>query len=201
MPEQKLKRAEISWKLLSRFHTNPKNFLCRLVTQGEILVSQLNQILKIHSGNILIIYPRKSSSRLHLLVSWWILFFLHHFWRSYHDRLLGKRKYYKRTIQCIRIKVTKWSNWFKRGNLRVGLLLLQDNTPVHTALEAVTEEANCGFELQHHPTYSSGLNSSDFILFPKLKFHMHGYCFRNNDEVKCVVEEFFEDHDHIPLPL
>ena len=74
--------------------------------------------------------------------------------------------------------------------LRADVLLLQDNAPIHTAQVSVAKAANCGFELQPHPSYSPDLTPSDFFLFAKLKFHLHGHHFWNNDEVICVVEEF-----------
>ena len=44
------------------------------------------------------------------------------------------------------IKSKRW------GMLEVGVILLQDNAPVHIAQVTVAEAANCGFELLlHHP--------------------------------------------------
>ena len=77
-----------------------------------------------------------------------------------------------------------------RGKLRAGVLLLQDNIPVHTAQVAVTEAANCGFELIPHSPYSPVLAPSD-VWFSKLKLHLCSCHFRNNYEVLWVVEEFF----------
>uniref|UniRef100_A0A673AZF9 Tc1-like transposase DDE domain-containing protein n=1 Tax=Sphaeramia orbicularis TaxID=375764 RepID=A0A673AZF9_9TELE len=82
-----------------------------------------------------------------------------------------------------------------RGKLRAGVLLLQDNVPVHTAQVAVAEAHNCGFELLPHPPYSPDLAPSDFYLFPKLKSHLRGRHFRNDDDVVHAVEEFLGDQD------
>lgn len=76
--------------------------------------------------------------------------------------------------------------------LRIGVLLLQNNTSIHTAQVAVGEVVNCSFELLPHPPYSPDLVPSDFFLFPKLKSKLHGCHFGNNDEIICTVEEFFE---------
>ena len=59
---------------------------------------------------------------------------------------------------------------------------------------AVAEAANCGLKLQPQLPYSPDLAQSDFSLFPKLKSHMHGHHFGNNEEVIHAVE-FLEDQD------
>ena len=61
-----------------------------------------------------------------------------------------------------------------RENLRAGVLLLQNNVPIHTAQAAVAEAANCGFELLLHPSYLPDLVPSGFFLFSKLKIHLCG---------------------------
>lgn len=83
----------------------------------------------------------------------------------------------------------------RRGKLRAGVLLLQDNAPAHTAQVAVAEAAKCGFELLPHPPYSPDLAPSDFYLFPKLKSHLRGHHFGNNDDVIDAVEEFLRDQE------
>ena len=54
----------------------------------------------------------------------------------------------------------------RQGKLCAGVLLLQDNAPVHTAQVAVTEAERCGFELLPHAPYSPDLAPSEFYLFP-----------------------------------
>ena len=59
--------------------------------------------------------------------------------------------------------------------------------------------SNCGFELLpfSNPTnlYSPDLALSNYFLFPKLKYHLRGRHFENNDEVIRAIEEFFEERD------
>ena len=71
----------------------------------------------------------------------------------------------------------------RRGKRRAGVLLLQDNTPVHTAQVAMAPAANCGFELLPHAPNSLDLAPSDFYLFPRLKSHLRGQRFRSNNDV------------------
>ena len=56
---------------------------------------------------------------------------------------------------------------------------------------AIAEAAKSGFKLLPLPPYSPDLTSS-FILFPKLKFHLHIH-FQNNDEVVGAEEELLEE--------
>ena len=78
----------------------------------------------------------------------------------------------------------------RRGKLRAGVLLLQDNAPVHTAQVAVAEAERCGFELLPHAPYSPDLAPSDFYLFPKLKSHLRGRRFESDNDVICAVEGY-----------
>lgn len=50
-----------------------------------------------------------------------------------------------------------------------GVLLLQDNAPIHKSYIAMPGLHKCGFEELIHLTHSPHLASSDFYLFPKLK--------------------------------
>ena len=54
-----------------------------------------------------------------------------------------------------------------RGKTRAGMLLLQDNAPIHTVQVLVAEAVNCDFELLPHPSCSQDLVPSDFL------FHIH----------------------------
>ena len=81
----------------------------------------------------------------------------------------------------------------RRGKLQKGVLLLQDNAPVHTANIATKAAHDCGFEVLPHPPYSPDLAPSDFYLFPKLKESITGRRYSSNDEIKAVVEGYFND--------
>ena len=57
----------------------------------------------------------------------------------------------------------------RRGKIRRGIMLHQDNAPVHTSRVAMDAVRECGYELLPHPPYSPDLAPSDFHLFPRLK--------------------------------
>ena len=72
-----------------------------------------------------------------------------------------------------------------------------DNAPIHTALVAEAEEANNGFELLLHASYTPNIVLSDSFLFPKINVPPTpcGHHFGNNDEVIIAVKKFLEDKD------
>lgn len=80
----------------------------------------------------------------------------------------------------------------RRGKLTKGVLLLQDNAPVHKAKIAMDALASCGFEELHHPPYSPDLAPSDYFLFANLKKELRGRHFDDNDSLKAAVNEHFE---------
>jgi [histone H3]-lysine36 N-dimethyltransferase SETMAR len=85
----------------------------------------------------------------------------------------------------------------RRGMLRRGVLLHQDNAPPHKAHVAMAAIHNAGFELVDHPPYSPDLAPSDFHLFPKLKEKIRGRKFGDDNEVMEAVEDFFWEQDKV----
>ena len=59
-------------------------------------------------------------------------------------------------------------------------------------MEAVRE---CGYELFPHPLYSPDLAPSDLHLFPRLKKHLWGRRFEEDDELTAAVEGWSGDQD------
>lgn len=72
------------------------------------------------------------------------------------------------------------------------MLFLHDNAPAHRSEVALEAIRNAGFDILDHPPYSPDLAPSDFHLFPKLKEHIRGTKFADNDAVMAAVDEFFE---------
>jgi hypothetical protein len=79
--------------------------------------------------------------------------------------------------------------------VRVGVLLLQDNSPVQAAEVAVAEAANCRFKLLPHPPHSRDLASSDLFLFPKLNSKLCGRHFVKDNDVIHAVEAQLQAQD------
>ena len=77
--------------------------------------------------------------------------------------------------------------------LTKGICLLQDNARPHIARQTVTLLDQFGWNIITHPPYSPDLAPCDYHLFPKLKEHLAGRGFSNDDEVKVTVQHFLND--------
>ena len=66
--------------------------------------------------------------------------------------------YYAGELRRLRQKIARRM----RGKLTRGVLLLQDNAPVHTSQVAMTAATEFGYEILHHPPYYPVLAPSDF---------------------------------------
>jgi histone-lysine N-methyltransferase SETMAR len=75
------------------------------------------------------------------------------------------------------------------------LYLLHDNAPVHTAHKTVTTVAEKGFVLLSQPPYSPDLAPSDFWLFNHLKKHLRGQRIENKEDLRRLVQDFFQEKD------
>ncbi|CAH2244033.1 jg20705 [Pararge aegeria aegeria] len=83
----------------------------------------------------------------------------------------------------------------RQGKLTKGVLLLQDNAPVHKSRVAIAALHKHGFESLVHPPYSPDLAPSDFYLFPNLKKDLRGRKFSDDNEVKEAILAHFAAKD------
>ena len=60
------------------------------------------------------------------------------------------------------------------------------------AMTAVTE---CRFEILPHPPFSPDMASSDFYMFPKLKFHLRGTQYGSNEGIIEAVNEYLGNRE------
>ena len=81
----------------------------------------------------------------------------------------------------------------RRGMPTKGLCLLHDNARPHVARQTVALLGQFGWDIITHPPYSPDLAPCDYHLFPKLKEHLAGRRFSDNDEVKVAVQRFLID--------
>lgn len=83
----------------------------------------------------------------------------------------------------------------RRGKVSRGVLLLQDNAPVHTSKVSRAALRETGFQEIDHPPYSPDLAPCDYFLFKNLKSDLRGKKFEGEDEIKCAVEAHFASKD------
>jgi len=81
----------------------------------------------------------------------------------------------------------------RRGMLTKGVCLLHDNARPHVARQTVALLDQFGWDIITHPPYSPDLAPCDYHLFPKLKEHLAGRRFSDDDEVKVAVQRFLND--------
>ena len=94
--------------------------------------------------------------------------------------------YYAELIRKIRAVIKEK----RRGKLRQGVLLHQDNAPAHTSAVAKAAIGGCGFELLQHPPYSPDLAPSDFHLFRFLKESLRGQKFESDENVIQAIDDW-----------
>jgi len=77
--------------------------------------------------------------------------------------------------------------------LTKGTCLLHDIARPQLARQTVTLLDQFGWDIITHPPYSPDLAPCNYHLFPKLKEHLAGRCFSDDDEVKVAVQRFLND--------
>ena len=169
--DQKKTRVNVSRKLLSLYQQDTEGFLARIITQDKIWVHHFDPETKKqsmqwkHIGSPPPRKFKKCSSTGNVMASI--------FWNTEGILLIDylekghtiNGEYYANSLTRLREAVKDKSI----RKLRKGILLLQDNAPVHTAKIAVEAAKRCSFRILPHPPYSPDLAPSDFYLFPKLK--------------------------------
>ena len=73
----------------------------------------------------------------------------------------------------------------EEGSSRVELFCLHDNARPHTARQTQTLLLELfHWDIFEHPLYSPDLATLDLFLFPKMKEHLPGKCFANDEDLK-----------------
>ncbi len=168
--DQMRTRVQVSKQLLARLTADRETFFSRIVTQDETWVHHFDPESKQQSKmwkHIGSPPPRKfkvvaAQRKIMASVFWDIegIIMIDYLERGH--TITGQ--YYADELCRLRVAIKEK----RRGKLRAGVLLLQDNAPVHTSQVAVASATKCGFELLPHPPYSPDLAPSDFFLFPNL---------------------------------
>ena len=196
-PDMKATRVNTSSVLLSRYNVNPENFLSRVVTGDETWVyyydppSKFESMEWKHAGS-----PRtkkfkvsRTTKKVMATVFWDTDGVIHIDYLPRGTTMNGQ--YYADLLVRLRESIKEK----RRSKIRRGVLLQQDNAPVHSSKVAMQSVRDCGFELLPHPPYSPDLAPSDFFLFSKLKKELRGQRYDDDDELMLAVEGFCKGHD------
>ena len=174
--DQKRRRVQVSQELLVEYRANPESFIRHRVTQDETWVHHFDPETKArsmqwkHQGSPA---PKKfkvaaSSGKVMASIFWDDEGVIMVDYLKTGQTINGE--YYANELRNLREAIKNK----RRGKLRRGVWLLQDNAPAHTAHTSVQAATSCGFRILPHPAYSPDLAPSDFYLFPNLKTELRG---------------------------
>lgn len=192
--EQKRVRQTSSQRCLDMIKRNPVDFWRRLITVDETWVHHYRPETKnqskqwVEAGGSA---PKKaktvkSAGKVMATVFWDAHGILLIDYLEKGSTITGK--YYRALLDQLIDAIKK-----KRPHLKKKkVLFLQDNAPVHTALDTMLKLREIHFELVDHPPYSPDLAPSDFFLFPNLKKWLAGKRFISNEEVITETNAYFE---------
>ena len=76
-----------------------------------------------------------------------------------------------------------------RPSIADNWMLHHDNAPCHTATSVIEFLAKKGIPVVPQPPYSPDLSLCDFLLFPKLKFHLKGRHFGTVENIEKAVTD------------
>lgn len=186
-------RVEISKELLARFTNSAENFLERLVTCDETWIYHFDPESKQESKEWrhpsspppIKFKVSKTSKKIMMTVFWDRTGIIYIDYLPHGKTITGA--YYADVLEKLRLTIKEK----RRGKLRRGVLLQQDNAPAHTSRIALAAAADCGFEVISHPPYSPDLAPSDYHLFSNLKKFLRGRRFTSDEELKSCVEDWF----------
>uniref|UniRef100_A0A0K0FCL9 Histone-lysine N-methyltransferase SETMAR (inferred by orthology to a human protein) n=1 Tax=Strongyloides venezuelensis TaxID=75913 RepID=A0A0K0FCL9_STRVS len=80
---------------------------------------------------------------------------------------------------------------------RKGIIFQQDKARPHVALKTRKKLDELCYEILSHPAYLPNVAPSDYHLFLSLQNFLNGRSFRNDDEVKSALSEYFSKKDRI----
>ena len=78
---------------------------------------------------------------------------------------------------------------------RKDMILHHDNVRPHAALGTRQKIAEVGWEILSHPPYSPNIAPSDYHLFLSLQNFLTGKKFKNEEDVKQALVQFFASKD------
>ena len=186
-------RVVICTSLLARNKIEP--FLNRMITGDEKWITYENIVRKrayCEPGK-----PSPSTSKPNLTLNkrmlciWWDIRGPIHYELLKPNEKLNSEKY------CQQLDNLKTAVQEKRPAMfnRKDIILHHDNARPHAALGTRQKIAELGWEILLHPPYSPDLAPSDYHLFLSLQNFLKGKKFKNEEDVKQALVQFFASKD------
>lgn len=187
--EQKEFRESASLELMHLYDRDPADFHCRAVTGDESWIYSYDpetkemskQWLKKGSNPPIKAKVTKSAGKTMLT-----LFFDAEGWLLADFLEKGRTingQYYASILKKLHLAIKEK----RRGKVARGILLWDDNAPVHRAGVVLDTIHDLQWSRLNHPPYSPDLAPSDFRVFPDLKKALKGIRFEDDDQLKTAV--------------
>ena len=188
-------RVKISSALLSKYNANPTDFDNRIVTCDETWVYQYDPESKrqsmewkhLRSPPPVKFRVSRSTKKLMATIFWDCDGVIHVDYLPRGSTMNGA--YYAALLKRMRESLKEK----RRGKLKRGVLLQQDNAPVHNSKVAIAAAKECKFEIISHPPYSPEMAPSDYHMFGNLKKFLRGRRFEDDSDMTAAVDWWIGD--------
>lgn len=193
--EQKEIRSTMSLELMHKFDYDPNDFCVRIVTGDESWIYWYDPETKemskqwVTKGSKPPVKAKVVKSAVKTMLT---LFFDAEGWLLADFLEKGRTitgQYYSEILQKLHDAIKEK----RRGKLPRGVLLLDDNAPVHRAGVVLDALRDLQWTRLNHPPYSPDLAPSDFRVFPDLKKTLKGIRFESQSEVEVAVMRWLDD--------
>lgn len=124
-------------------------------------------------------------SRKTMLCVWWNMDGIVHFELLERNKTINAQLYIEQ-LQRLHVELER-----KYPNRHNDVILQHDNARPHTANLTKLAVQELGWEVLQHPAYSPDLAPSDFHLFRSLQNALNGISFKNDDEIRNWLENWF----------
>lgn len=192
--EQKEVRASTCLELMHQYDRDEEDFRNRFVTEDECWIYSYDPETKemskqwLPKGSNPPVKAKVVKSAMKTMLS---LFFDSEGWLLADFLVKGTTitgQYYATLLEKLRLAIKEK----RRGKLRKGVLLLDDNAPVHRAGVVLDAIHDLHWSRLNHPAYSPDLSPADFRVFPDLKKSLKGKRFEDQNELEAAVYEWLD---------
>ncbi|CAK9826575.1 Mariner Mos1 transposase [Anthophora retusa] len=172
-----------------------ESFLDRMITGDKKWITYENIVRKRAYCEPGKLAPSTSKPKLSLskrtLYIWWDIRGPIHFKLLKPNEKLNSERY------CQQLDNLKTALREKRPAMfdRKDIILLRDNARLHAALRTRQKLAALGWEILSHPPHSPDLAPSDYHLFLSLQNFLQGKKFKNEEDIRQELVQFFASRD------
>jgi histone-lysine N-methyltransferase SETMAR len=190
----KANRLSIASSLRAKFDAN--NFLWKVVTGDEKWIFLTNPDTKKAWTSVGEPAPKVAKKNQFgkkvMLCVWWDIGGILYYELLQPSQTVNAQRYSEQLTR-LNTAIVEKRPWNRRGKRPV--TLLHDNARPHVAKLTQQKIQELGWKVLPHPAYSPDLAPSDFHLFRSMEHQLRGEVFKNFNEVRSFVDEFFRSKD------